>query len=303
MNRFIKIRSFIYLVSAATVAVSSCNKDNSLDAGATGTSSTTTTSETITVAANSTAASTDSLYIIQSCGRSERRDSIAASALPAGITSYLTTNYPGYTFAKAYSIKTTDGTVTGYVAIIYYNDKPVGVLFNSNGTFVRILEQREKGDLNGRGWHPGGRFEDRGGIKKDSVAINSLPSAITSYYASNYATDTLIKAFTNRDSSYLVISKNNGLFASLFTATGNFVKRIELPSKPERYQIKDITGLVSAITSYLDSAYPNYTFKKAYSLSLNGAVKAYIVIIDANSTRYALEFDAAGTFVRVKTLF
>ena len=300
MNRSIKIKSFIYLASVVTLAVSSCKKDNSVDSG---TPSTTTTSETITVAANSTAASTDSLYIIQPCGRGEGRDSIAASALPASITAYLTADYSGYTFRKAYVIKTLDGTVKGYVAIIYYNDKPVGVLFDSNGTFVRILEQRERGDLNGKGWHLGGRFEDRGGIKKDSVAISSLPSAITSYYASNYATDTLIKAFINRDSSYLVISKVNGLFATLFASTGNFVKRIALPSKPEKYQIKDITSLVSAITSYLDTAYPNYTFKKAYSLSLNGTVKAYIVIIDANSTRYALEFDAAGTFVRVKTLF
>ncbi len=68
--------------------------------------------------------------------------------------------------------------------------KTVGVLFDSNGNFVRILEQREKGDLNGKGWHIGGRFEDRGGMKKDSVAVNSLPSVITSYYANNYPADT-----------------------------------------------------------------------------------------------------------------
>jgi hypothetical protein len=36
---------------------------------------------------------------------------------------------------------------------------------------------------------------------------------------------------------------------------------------------------------------------------LNGTVKAYIFIIDANSTKYALEFDSSGMFVRVRTLF
>ena len=51
------------------------------------------------------------------------------------------------------------------------------------------------------------------------------------------------------------------------------------------------------------SSYPNYTLKKAYALSLGDVIKAYIVIIDANNTRYAIEFDASGAFVRVKTLF
>lgn len=280
--------------------MSSCKKDNSVESGTTDTS---TAAAAITVAANSTSASTDSKYIVQPCGRGQVRDSIAASALPASITTYLTANYAGYTFRKAYSIKSSDGIINGYVAIIYFNDKPVGVLFDSNGNFVKVLEQREKGDLDGKGWHQGGRFEDRGAIKKDTVAFSALPSAVTSYLSSNFGTDTLLKAFTNRDSSYLVISKNNGLFASLFDAKGNFVKRVELPSQHAIYQIKEITDLSATITSYLGTAYPNYTLKKAYSMLLNGTVKAYIVIIDANSTRYALEFDSTGTFVRVKTLF
>lgn len=224
--------------------MSSCKKDNSVESGTTDTS---TAAAAITVAANSTSASTDSKYIVQPCGRGQVRDSIAASALPASITTYLTANYAGYTFRKAYSIKSSDGIINGYVAIIYFNDKPVGVLFDSNGNFVKVLEQREKGDLDGKGWHQGGRFEDRGAIKKDTVAFSALPSAVTSYLSSNFGTDTLLKAFTNRDSSYLVISKNNGLFASLFDAKGNFVKRVELPSQHAIYQIKEITDLSATI--------------------------------------------------------
>jgi hypothetical protein len=31
-------------------------------------------------------------------------------------------------------------------------------------------------------------------------------------------------------------------------------------------------------------------------------VKGYVVFIDANNTKYAVEFDAAGNFLRAKTI-
>jgi hypothetical protein len=302
MNHSTKIKYSLYLIGFATLGAISCNKENSTASTSTSTDATTT-ATTIAVAATTTLASTDSIYILQPCGRGQSRDSVSALALPASITTYLTNNYTGYTFKKAYTIKNSNGTIDGYVAVIYYNSKPVGVLFNSNGNFVRVLEQREKGDIDGKGWHLGGRFEDRGGIKKDTVALGALPATISSYFTNYYATDTLLKAFTNRDSSYLVVSKDNGLYVSLFDSKGNFIRRVELPFQPAHYQVKELANLPSTITSYLDTAYTDYTLKKAYTLSLSGPVKAYIVIIDANSTRYALEFDATGSFVRVKTLF
>lgn len=79
--------------------------------------------------------------------------------------------------------------------VIYYNNKPVGLLFDSAGAFVRVLEQRERGDLNGSGHHNGGRFEHRDGKGRDTVALNALPPAVTAYFASNYFNDTLVKAF------------------------------------------------------------------------------------------------------------
>src|SRR3978361_1762521 len=103
MNRSIKIKSFLYFITAISIGVTSCKKDNSATSTTTATANTTTTSATITVPATSTAAaSTDSIYILQPCSRGQVRDSIAASALPATITTYLTTNYSGYTFKKAY---------------------------------------------------------------------------------------------------------------------------------------------------------------------------------------------------------
>ncbi len=73
MNSSIKIKSIIYLITAVILAVSSCKKDNSVESGTTDTS---TAAATITVATSSTSASTDSIYIVQPCGRGQVRDSI-----------------------------------------------------------------------------------------------------------------------------------------------------------------------------------------------------------------------------------
>lgn len=296
-------RAFFALASA-TIVFASCQKnDLSTDTGAT----TTTSASTIAVAStangtSSTAGSTDSVYVVQPCQRGEHRDSIAQSALPASVTTYITANYSGATFSKAFALKNSSSVVTGYVVIIYYNNKPVALQFDSTGAFVKVLEQREKGDLNGSGHHPGGLFENRDGKGHDTVALTALSSTITGYFTSNYATDTLIKAFRGRDSSVVVISKNNGLFATVFKADGSFVSREALPAKPGAPQGIELAALPSVAAAYLAQTYPNYVFEKAFSISQGGTVKGYVVIIDANNTKYAVEFDASGNFVKAKTI-
>jgi hypothetical protein len=288
-----------FALGLISLIIISCNKENS------GSSVSSSSSSTIAVAASldaSVGSTADSIYILQPCPRGFIRDSIASSALPANVSSYLTSNYAGYIFDKSFSIVNSASSVAGYVVIIYYNDNPVGILFNSSGEFVRTLEQREKGDLDGKGWHHGGRFEERGGFMKDTIAITALPTNLLSYFSSNYAGDTLVKAFQNRDGGYLIISRNNGLFATSFDASGNFVKRIQLPTKEGSCSGIEQSALPAVTLAYLDQAYPDYVFKKAFLITLNGKIQAYVVVIDANNIKYALEFDSSGNFLKAKTI-
>lgn len=283
----------------AMVIITSCNKDLS-NSGTTSAPPT-----TIAVATSPSGTATgvvDSVYLMQPCSRGDRRDSIGQWALPALVDTYISTNYSGYVLAKAFSIKNSASAVVGYVVVIYFNNKPVGLLFDANGNFVKVLEQREKGDLDGPGFHHGGCFDDRDGEQRDTIALTSLPSLITSYFASNYPSDTLVKAFKNRDSSIVVLSKNNGVFASVFTSTGTFLNREQLPTGNGTIQSINLSALPSAAANYLSQTYPNYVFKKAFSFFENGTLKGYVVLIDANNTKYAVEFDAAGNFVRAKTI-
>jgi hypothetical protein len=301
MRKAIHSGSFILLISVLFFSVISCSKEMSQAGGST-TSGPATTSTSATIAAASDSTGMDSVYFLQTCNRGYFRDSIASSALPDSILNYLTNNYSGYTFSKAFEIKDSAGTIGGYVVIINFNGKPVGLLFDATGHFQRVLEQRERGDIDGNGWHQGGRFDDRDGKHRDTLAISSLPSAITSYLNTTYPSDTLLRAYRNRDSSILVISTDDGLFANVFTSAGVFVKRIALdPSgiKFNRLQIGNIVqdSLPAADLTYLENTYPNYVFETALSVSVNSQIQRYGVLLDANNTKYIIWFDAAGNVI------
>jgi hypothetical protein len=199
-------------------------------------------------------------------------------------------------------VKDTLGNVKAYIAIIRFNNKPVALEFKADGTFKKVLEQREKKDLNGNGWHLGGLFEDRNGKCKDTVALNDLPQSIRAYMTSNYPGDTLLKAFKIKDGAYLIVSKNNGAFATLFNKNGGFEKRVVLPAKDGELVNIAQSALPAEILNFLSATFPNYVFNKADVAKSNGTVLGYLVLINANNTRYAIAFDATGKFLVKKVI-
>ena len=290
------------------LSITSCKKENSLS----GTNSTSgnlanaiASLQAVGVGTTSSTSSSqsDSIYIVNTCDRDEHRDSIAFSSLPASITDYLNSNYSGSTFIKAFTVKDKSGTIKGYIVAIRYNGKPVGLKFDASGNFVKVLEQREGRDLDGNGWHEGGQFDDRDDRGRDTINLNSLPQVIVSYFATNYPSDTLVKAIYGKDSSYIILSKDNGGFVTVFSAQGTFISRVQLPAPHDaRLNPIDKGALPSSILNYLSTTYPGYTFKQAFSATLSGTVKGYVVFINANNTRYAVEFDATGAFVKAITI-
>lgn len=285
------------LLFAFIVFFASCKKENSI----TGTTNTIAASQAIGVGISST--TNDSIYVVGACSRDHVLDSVAQSALPSSTSNYLTTNYAGFTFQKAFVEKDSAGTVTGYVVIIMYNGNPVGLKFDASGNFIRVLEQREGHDLSGKGYHEGGCFGDRDGQHKDTISLSTLPASITSYFTTNYPQDTLVRAYKNNDSSYIVFSVDNGSFATVFDANGTFVRRVQLHKDTNKGMPLNQSDLPSAVQTYLTNTYPNYVFKQAFSFSQNGNLLGYVVVIDANNTKYAVQFDASGNFVGAITIW
>jgi hypothetical protein len=124
-----------------------------------------------------------------------------------------------------------------------------------------------------------------------------LSDSIKTYFATNYPGDTLMAVFLQHSGEIVVLSRNNGAFATLFTSGGSFIKRQEfLPPQGRPVPVTD-GQLPASVLSYLTTTYPGYVFDFAFSLQ-NTPQGGYLVFIDANNTKYALLFDASGNFVK-----
>jgi hypothetical protein len=296
------MKQLIVCLSFLTVGVLlSCNKDKSSGTDTAAVEDAAAQTQSVAVAASSTTTG-DSIYVVHVCNPRDSLATLDFSTLPSTITDYLTANYSGYTAVKAYSTFNSSGTLNGYVVIIQYNGNPVGLKFDANGSFVKVLEQREGHDLQGDGWHKGGCFDNRDGKHRDTLALSSLPASITAYLANNYAQDTLLSAFVKKNGEYVVISKNNGLYATVFTSAATFVSHTALPVRDGKITAVAADALPGTITSYLNTTYPGYVLDKAFVFTSSGQVKGYCVIIDSNNTKYGLLFDASGNFIKVKTI-
>jgi len=244
----------------------------------------------------------DSIYAVNTCERNQRKIKIDFTTLSSTIISYLNANYNGYTAKGAVKITDANGTVIGYVAIIAINDKPIAIKFDASGNFIKVLELRQGIDIfNDRKFHPGGCFDGRDGKNKDTIALSNLPLVITSYISTTFTTDTIIKAFYTRDSNIVVITKtSNGLYANVFNKNNVLVKRELMHHCGCNGKIVAIAAadLPASSTNYLTTTYPGYTLKQAFKVVDNtGKAKRYVAFIDANNSKYAVEFDANGSFL------
>lgn len=241
--------------------------------------------------------SSEAVFIVNTTPPGCDKDSVTASELPASITAYLDANYSGYIYQKTFKIKKSS-EVEGYIVVINYNSKPIGLKFDKDGNFIRIFEQRERGQLMGRGWKRGGRFDGRDGQHRDTIALSALSATIKTYFLVNYTQDTLLAAHAGRGGDIVVISANNGIYATLFNANSLFVKRAQLILNAGRKTAIRQADLTASIATYLTTTYPGYVFHRAYAVKVNSVTQAYIVIIDSNDTKYALHFDASGNLVK-----
>lgn len=308
MKVILKLRQSLVLVTLLAIGFTACKKSNNLGSLV---SKNGTVNGAVAIApistimgTSQTTNSTDSVYAMDACHSDHKRTSITQNALPAVISSYLNSNYAGFTFIKAFSTTNTSTNILdAYVVAINFNGKPVALKFDASGNFIKVLELREGKDMKeGHDHHEGGSFDNRDHEHRDSLSLSALPSSIKNYFATNYAQDTLKGAFVNKDSSIIVISKNVVFYATAFKADGTFIKRDTLPARHGDDHSISQSALPANILSYLSTTYPNYVFEKAFADVDNGTVKGYLVIIDANLTKYAVVFDGSGTFVKAKII-
>jgi hypothetical protein len=228
---------------------------------------------------------------------------VAFSSLPAAIGTYLTANYSGYTFKMAFKVVDSVGTTTDYIVVIRYNGAPVGLKFTAAGVFEKVLEQQDGHQMRGEPWRPGVPFGDRDGRMKDTVALTAVPSVVINAFKQSYPSDTLMHASITPDSTYILISRNKGIYATDISSTGKILSRKELlpPGGPAPWLLTQ-DKLPAAIVTYLTTTYPGYVFNGALVLGWSANLRGYEVFITDNNTYYDVQFDSSGKFVKAITL-
>ena len=187
---------------------------------------------------------------------------VSISSLPAGITTYIATNYPTATITKA------EKYATKYEVTL---SNLMKLEFKLDGTFIEV---------SGGGGNNGGGGADDG----NHVDPATLPAAIGAYITKNYPGTTITKA--EKSATEYEVKLSNGVKLE-FNLDGSF-KEV---SGGRRGADDPIITLPANIMTYIATNYPNTTIVKAeksltrYEVRLSNLVK--------------LEFDLDGKFIQV----
>ncbi|MGN6180077.1 MAG: PepSY-like domain-containing protein [Mucilaginibacter sp.] len=301
-----KARTYLQVVAAAVLMMlyASCKKDALQGTATQKTVTKPSSSNSIAVAVNTTdSTGKDTVYLVNCFSQHSKRDSVAFSTLPSAIGAYLTANYSGYTPKMAFKVVDSVGTTTDYIVVIQYNGEPVGLKFTAAGVFEKVLEQQDGHQMRGEPWRPGAPFGDRDGPMRDTISLSAIPSVVINTFKQSYPSDTLMHASITPDSTYMLISGNNGMYVTDIDKAGKVLSRKEiLPPGGPAPRLLTQDKLSATIVTYLTTTYPGYVFNGAFVLGWSGSIKGYEVFITENSTNYDVQFDSSGKFVRAITL-
>jgi hypothetical protein len=166
------------------------------------------------------------------------REEVSLDSLCEGITSYISTNYPGYNTDKAY--KFTRDSVTSFMVLISNDSTKFRLLFDVDCNFVKVANGHiggghhgGHGPHGGGGHHGGGSGPGHGndGGHGSYVDITTLPANLIAYVSTNYSGYSVHKAkkikFDGVENIVIVLKDANGNIKKLlFDTSGNFIKEL-----------------------------------------------------------------------------
>ncbi|MFD2144724.1 hypothetical protein [Mucilaginibacter antarcticus] len=112
----------------------------------------------------------------------------------------------------------------------------------------------------------------------------------------------MLHAAVTPDKSFILISKNQSLFATGITEAGKLIKRVQIDPRPAKHVAVAQASLPAAVSVYLTATYPGYVFGKAFSATNKAGVLEYSILMTSNNTKYAVRFDAMGVFIKAIAL-
>lgn len=275
-----QIQLFVVLL-ASTVALLSCNDNNSL----------TPSDNTTSTARVTTALLINNVYF------ATKGDSIV---IPASVQTYIATNYSGYTITGGHKLNMRKDTTKVYEIDIFSSTDAKDVYFDANWNFVSDAT-KVKGDRNGK--HGGQGDHNHKDSLSTGTAINptTIPASVTSFISNTYTGYTVVKGRTRTVngivSNELLISNGTDMKALVFDANWTFINE-DLKSKGDEKGLVtvDITTIPASVGTYIAANYSGFSIKSAVSRSKNGIVAYEVTISDGTNIKRVI-FNASWVFI------
>jgi PBP1b-binding outer membrane lipoprotein LpoB len=217
-------------------------------------------------------------------------------ALPENIKAYILSHYAGASIKNVSQQINKDGKLEGYkVTIRNSENKDITLVFDATGTFT-LLIGNDKND-NKLELNP---------PKIYFIEKNDLPEVIKTYLNSKHADYKCIKAAVVIDGDSknysIVISKDLTSYEYLFDEKGNVLKSnsfgVDAPSNRIEDKALVVNALPLTIKTYLDKEFKGWAYEKGITISQNGALLGYSILITYDKKQYSLQFDAKGMLIR-----
>jgi hypothetical protein len=215
--------------------------------------------------------------------------------LPDNIKSYISTNYVGAIIKNVSQQIGKDGKAEGYkVAIRSKEGKEITLVFDATGTLTLLITDDRIGNM-----------PTLNSPKIYFIEKNQLPDAITAYLNSKHSGFSCIKAAVIVDGDTktysVVISKDLTSFEYLFDEKGNVLKSGSFGVNAPTNRIEDkpliVSGLPATVKAYLDKEFKGWAYEKGISISQNGKLLGYNILITFDKKQFSLQFDAAGMLI------
>ncbi len=216
--------------------------------------------------------------------------------LPENIKKYIETNYAGATIKNASQQIGKDGKGVGYkISIKSKEGKEITLIFDVTGTLTLLITDD--------------RNDNKPALNPPKIYFieqKDLPEAIKTYLNKKHSDYKFIKAAVIVDGDTktysVVVSKDLTAFEYLFDINGNVLKSGSFGVNAPSNQIQDkpltVNDLTTVIKAFLDKEFKGWVYEKGISVTQNGTLLGYSILITFDKKQYNLQFDGAGKLIR-----
>jgi uncharacterized membrane protein YkoI len=231
--------------------------------------------------ANVTTTASESQVVVSNKGIiKEIAVKIAKSELPASVTTYIDTNFPGATFVHA--SKKTKGVKLGFRVELVFNNENYSLFFDETGAFLNQVK-----GLQGK---PGKKGPAPAATE---IALEDLPAAVKSALNGMTFKRAILTKDQNGVTVYHVhVDKAGVLLSMSINANGTVLKSVEVNQKGANFTKVELSSLPAGLTAFLNTNAAGFKLIYAVAIKKDSVIIEYHVGVTIGTAKKEFHLDA-----------